>query len=361
MTKKIVTEFKIPYLQILDEHGKVDKALEPKLTKEQLIELYTHLVRTRTFDRTALLLQREGRIGTYAESLGEEAVMCGAAFAMKKEDWLFPSYRDHGAYLVRGHPMHLLFIHWGGSEDGNLMPKDLNNFTLAIPVGSQPLHAVGFAWGSQLQGKKLATVTIFGDGASSTGDTMEAMNFAGVYKAPTVFICRNNEWAISLPRTCTDTSGCQTRAGTIAQKAIAFGFKGMQVDGNDVLAVYKATKDALEHAYEHEGPALIECLTYRRGAHTTADDPKRYRSEKELKEWEKRDPIIRFEKYLKSKKVLNDKLIKKIQDDAKKEVDKAIKEAEKHKPKPEDMFTHVYAELTPNLKEQIDYMKRFSQ
>lgn len=358
MTKKTIKEFGVDYLQVLDEYGKVDKKVEPKLSNKKLLELYTHLVRTRTFDRTALSLQREGRIGTYAECLGEEAVMCGAAFAMKKQDWLFPSYRDCGAYFVREYPMHLLLTIWGGSEDGNKTPEGQNNFTHAIPVGTHLLHAVGFAWGSKLQKKKLATLTIFGDGATSTGDFHEAMNFAGVYKTPTVFVCRNNEWAISVPRACTDTAGCQTRASTIAQKAIAYGFKGLQVDGNDVLAVYKACKEALEHAY-HEGPAFVECLTYRLGAHTTADDPTRYRSEKELKEWKQRDPIIRFERYLKSKKVLDDKKIKKIQESAKKEVSAAVKKYEQHKPKVDDMFKYVYAEMPEELKEQLEYLKRF--
>ena len=361
MPKETIAKFQVPYLQILDENGKVDKKLEPTLTAEQLKELFRLMILERTFDRTALSMQREGRIGTYAESLGEEACHIGPVFAMKKEDWLVPSYREHGAFLARGVPMKNLFIHWGGSEDGNKMPEGNRTMPVAIPVGTHLLHAVGLAWAAKLRKEKLASLVFFGDGATSTGDFHEAMNFAGVFRIPTVFFCRNNEYAISLPRTCYDTAGCQTRAQTLAQKAIGYGFEGIVIDGNDVLACYVATKEALANAYAGKGPTLIEALTYRVGAHTTADDPARYRSAKELQEWTKKDPIERFRKYLKAKKIWTEAWERKIVDQCQQELKNAVAEFEKHQSKPEDMFTNVFATIPPHLQEQMDYLARFKK
>ncbi len=361
MPKEVIAKFSVSYLQILDENGKVDKKLEPKLSAEQLKELFRLMVLERTFDQTALNMQREGRIGTYAESLGEEACHVAPAFAMKKEDWLVPSYREHGAYIARGVPIKNLFIHWGGSEDGNRMPEGQRNMTVCIPIGTQIPYAAGIAWAAKMRGEKIAVLTFFGDGGTSEGDFHEGMNFAGVFRLPVVFFCRNNEYAISLPRTCHDTAGCQTRAQTLAQKAIAYGLDGIVVDGNDVLACYVAAKDALAKAYAGKGPTMIEALTYRMGAHTTADDPTRYRTEKELQAWAKKDPIERFRKYLKAKKIWTEAWEKKITDQCQQEVRKAIDEAEKHQPKPEDMFTNVFAQIPAHLKEQMDYVKRFKK
>jgi len=351
---KETLDFDVKYVQVLDEKGKVDKKLEPKLKKEELKEVYKWMVLERTFDNTALKLQREGRIGTYAQSLGEEATHVGSMFATKESDWVFTDYREHIAYLMRGVKAGDLFTFWGGSEDGMKLPEKSNIFPYCIPVGTQTLHGVGAAMGLKLQKKKAATLTFVGDASTSTGDFNEGLNFAGTYMAPAVIVIRNNQWAISVPRTCGKAmwGGCQSRAQTLAQKAIAFGFEGVQVDGNDVLAVYKTVKDAIEKARSGKGPTLIECNTYRLGAHTTADDPTRYRKEKEVKEWKDKDPLERFKKYLKSKKVLDSKFEKATDAWAKKIVDQGVKEFEKHKAKPTDMFDHVYAELTPNLKRQ---------
>jgi pyruvate dehydrogenase E1 component alpha subunit len=359
MPKETIAKFEIQYLQILDENGKADAKLEPKLTTAQLKELFRLMILERTFDETALNMQREGRIGTYAQSLGEEACHVGPAFAMKKEDWLVPSYREHGAYFARGVPMKNLFIHWGGSEDGNKMPEDQRNLTVCIPIATQLLHAAGIAWAAKLRKEKNAVLTFFGDGGTSEGDFHEGMNFAGVFELPVVFICRNNEYAISVPRTCHDTAGCQTRAQTLAQKAVSYGFEGIVVDGNDVLACYVATKQALEKAYAGKGPTMIEALTYRMGAHTTADDPARYRNQKETEHWKKKDPIDRFRKYLKHKKIWTAAWEREIAADCRKEVETAIKVYEKHLPKPEDMFTNVFAVMPQHLKEQMDYLARF--
>ncbi len=361
MPKETIAKFSVPYLQILNENGKVDKKLEPKLSAEQLKELFRLMVLERTFDQTALNMQREGRIGTYAQSLGEEACHVGPAFAMKKEDWLVPSYREHGAFITRGVPLKNLFIHWGGSEDGNKIPEGQHNLTVCIPIATQLPHAVGIAWAAQMRKEKIGVLTFFGDGGTSEGDFHEAMNFAGVYELPVVFLCRNNEYAISLPRTCYDTAGCQTRAQTLAQKAISYGFEGIVVDGNDILACYVATKEALAKGYAGKGPTMIEALTYRMGAHTTADDPMRYRSEKELQVWAKKDPITRFRKYLQSKKIWTAAWEKKVVDQCQQEVQKAVAEAEKHQPSPEDMFTNVFAQIPTHLKEQMEYLQRFKK
>jgi pyruvate dehydrogenase E1 component alpha subunit len=361
MPEEIVAKFQVKYVEVLDENGKVDKKLEPKLTADQLKQIFYLLVLTRTYDDTALNLQREGRIGTYASSRGEEACIIGPAFAMKKEDWLVPSYREHGAYLTRGLPMKNLFIHWGGSEDGNKIPQGQRNMTIAIPIATQLLHAAGIAWASKLRKEKIATLTFLGDGATSEGDFHEAMNFAGVYQLPIVFMCRNNEYAISVPRTCEGTAACQTRAQTLAQKAISYGFEGRVVDGNDILGCYAVAKEAFEKAYAGKGPTLIEALTYRMGAHTTADDPTRYRPAKELEAWAKKDPIERFRKYLKDKKVWTAAWEKEVTEQAVKEVKKAISEYEQHQPSPEDMFKNVFAKTPPHLQEQMEYLARFKK
>lgn len=361
MPKKILEEIRIQYVQILDENGKVDTKLEPKLSADQLKELFRLMLLERTFDQTALSMQREGRIGTYAQSLGEEACHVGPAFALRKEDWLVPSYREHGAMLAHGVPLTNLFIHWGGSEDGNIMPAGNRTLTVCIPIATQLPHAAGIAWAAKLRKEKSAVLVFFGDGGTSEGDFHEGMNFAGVFQLPVVFLCRNNEYAISVPRTCYDTAGCQTRAQTLAQKAAAYGFEGIVIDGNDILACYQVVKEALAKAYAGKGPTMIEALTYRMGAHTTADDPSRYRNETELAVWKKRDPIERFRKYLKGKKIWTEAWEKKLTEQCKKEVQKAVAEAEQNTPKPEDMFTSVFATMPPHLKEQMDYLKRFSK
>jgi len=352
--QKNIGKFTVKYLQVIDEKGNVDKKLDPKLSKQQLQDLYKWMILERTFDNTALLLQREGRIGTYAQSLGEEAVHVGATFACKAEDWIFPDYREHVAFMMRGVPIKNLLIHWGGSEDGMKLPEKSNIFSVCIPVGTQTLHGVGAAIGAKLQKKNMATLTFVGDASTSTGDFHEGLNFAGTFVAPAVFVIRNNQWAISVPRTCDkpDWGGCQSRAETLAQKAIAFGFEGIQVDGNDVLAVYTAIKRAMDKARAGKGPTLIECITYRLAPHTTADDPTRYQDPKIVKLWQKREPVERFKMYLKKKKIWSPRFEAAVQAEAKKIVDQGVKEAEKHKPLPTDMFDSVYEKLTPNLEEQ---------
>ena len=293
MPSGVVEEFKVSMLKILDEEGNCDEALKPTLTDDQVKQLYELMVLTRRFDELALKLQREGRIGTYPSSRGQEATQVARAYALEATDWLFPAFREAGAYITRGWPMEMQYQYWAGDERGSKLPENSRIFTIAIPVGTQVPHAVGFAWAAKIRGDKIAVLVYLGDGATSEGDVHEGMNFAGVFKVPAVLLIQNNQWAISLPRSK------QTAAETLAQRAFSYGFEGLQVDGNDVFAVYKSTRDALEKAYQGLGPTLIECVTYRMADHTTSDDASRYRDPKEVEEWAKKDPIDRLRKYMK--------------------------------------------------------------
>ena len=271
MPEKVIESFHVKRLDILDERGDVDESLMPPLSEKEITRMYELLVLSRTYDHYALSLQREGRLGTFPSILGQEASQIGSAFAVEKTDWVFPSFREMGVYITLGYPMHMLFQYWIGDERGFRIPDELNIFPLCVPVGTQIPHAVGAAMAAKYRGDKIAVITYFGDGGTSEGDFHEGFNIAGVFKLPVVFICQNNQWAISVPREK------QTASKTLAQKAFAYGFEGIQVDGNDVFAVYKATKEALEKAKKGNGPSFIECFTYRMSDHTTADDASRYR------------------------------------------------------------------------------------
>src|SRR3989344_5429685 len=294
MPETSVASFEIKHLSVLDENGKADASLMPELSDAQIKQMYETMVLTRAFDKTALDLQREGRMGTYASVEGQEAQV-GVAFAAGKEDWVFPCFREQGVEISLGKPLWREFLYWMGDERGQITPDNVRLFTNSIPVGTQTLHAVGAAWANKILKKPGATIVFFGDGGTSTGNFYESMNFAGVFKIPTLFINQNNQWAISVPRSK------QSAAQTLAQKAVAAGIPGLQVDGNDVFAVYKATKDALEAIGKGEGPRLIEMVTYRMGDHTTADDAKRYRPAEEVEAWRQKDPIIRLKKYMLAK------------------------------------------------------------
>lgn len=353
MPRPIVAEFKVSMLKILDEEGNCDEQLKPALSDEQVKKLYELMVLTRRFDELALKLQREGRIGTYPSSRGQEATQVGSAFALEVTDWLFPAFREAGAYITKGWPMEMQYQYWAGDERGSRLPDNTRIFTIAIPVGTQVPHAVGFAWASKLRDDKIATLVYLGDGATSEGDVHEGMNFAGVFKVPLVLLIQNNQWAISVPRSK------QTAAETLAQRAFSYGFDGIQVDGNDVFAVYNATKEALDKARSGNGPTLIECVTYRMGDHTTSDDAQRYRTNRELDEWAKRDPIDRLRKYMNKIVLWSDDYEKKVQAEAAEKVRLAVERFESAKP-PEvnDLFTWTYAELPPNLKRQYEDLAR---
>lgn len=341
-------------LQILDEQGQIKTKLEPKLSNGELKRIYSCMVTTRVADMKALKLQRQGRLGTFAPSLGHEACQVGSAFPIKKEDWAFPYFRDLGMYVTLGFPLKNYYLYWMGNEDGMRIPPELNIFTIAVPVASQVLHAVGAGMAANIRKDKIAVMCYFGDGGTSEGDFHEGLNFAGVFNTPNVFVCYNNQYAISVPR------AKQTASKTLAQKAVAYGFEGVLVDGNDVLAMYVAAKEALEKARSGGGSTLIEAYTYRMGDHTTADDASRYRSEGEVKEWVKKDPIERFRIYLKNKDLWDDAFEKRIQEEAATLVEKAVEEAEKTPlPAIEELFVYTYKNMHSNLKEQLEELRAF--
>jgi len=353
MPKEVVGKFEVSMLRILDEEGNCDDEVKPRLTDGQIKELYELMILTRAFDDLALKLQREGRIGTYPSGRGQEATQVASAYALEGSDWLFPAFREHGAYIARGWPIEMLYEYWGGDERGSRVPENTRIFTIAIPVGTQIPHAVGFAWAAKLKGDRIAVLVYFGDGATSEGDFHEGMNFAGVFKVPVVLLCQNNQWAISLPRSR------QTATETLAQKAIGYGFSGVQVDGNDAFAVYKATKEALERARSGNGPTLIECVTYRMADHTTSDDASKYRQSEELEEWARRDPIDRLRKYMKRAGLWNEDYEKRVQSETAEKVRKGVEKAESIEPSDaEDLFAWTYAEMPPKLREQYEELTR---
>lgn len=348
MPRSTVAEFSVDSIRVLDEEGAVDETLVPSLSEETLLELYRQMRRSRRLDERAIALQRRGELGTYAPAIGQEAAQVGSAAAVDSGDWIVPAFREQVVYLMRGTPIHKILWYAMGMEEGAEIPEGANVMPPSIPVGSQALHASGIGWGKALRGEADAAITYFGDGATSEGDVYEALNFAGAYDAQTVFVCQNNQYAISTPRRV------QTRAETLAQKAIAAGIEGIQVDGNDVLGVYAATKEALEKAREGN-PVLVEAETYRRSMHTTSDDPSVYRSAEEEAEWEQRDPITRYETYLRSEGVLDDERVEEIGERIEDELADGISRAKAGQSEvdPIDMFRHTFAELPPVLEQQL--------
>jgi pyruvate dehydrogenase E1 component alpha subunit len=352
--KEIDLAYRIEHLSILDENGQVDKELEPEIPDDLLLKLYRAMVLARKFDERMLILQRQGRIGTFAPIKGQEAQI-GNVAALRPDDWLVPSFREMPSELWRGKSMEGFLLFYGGYTEGGYIPEHVNNLPVAIPVGTQMLHAVGIAYAAKYRKKDQVSMTFFGDGATSEGDFHEAMNFAAVFEAPVVFICQNNHWAISIPRSR------QTKSQTLAQKAIAYGMPGIQVDGNDILAVYTAAKEAVERARSGGGPGLIECITYRLSVHTTADDPKKYRKEEEVEKWNKKDPITRFQKYLTDKGLLDDERITAIDEEVRSEIKEAENRWAEQTQKtidPIDMFDFMYVDRPPYLEAQREELRR---
>lgn len=338
--------------QILSEAGDMHRELDPGLSDSELRKIYSLMVATRVADLKALKLQRQGRLGTFAPSLGHEACQVGSAFALRKEDWVFPYFRDLGTYLTLGLPLTHYFLYWMGNEEGMRIPEGLNIFTISVPVGSHLPHAVGCAMALKMGRRQAAAVAYFGDGATSEGDFHEALNFAGVFRTPNVFICFNNQYAISTP------VRRQTASANIALKAAAYGIGGILVDGNDALAMYAATREALENARSGNGPTLIEAMTYRMGNHTTSDDASRYRTDDEVEAWRKKDPIDRFKIFLQRKGLWDEAWESEIQRQAEDATTSAVAEAEKTPPpEPEDLFVHTFRELPPELREQLAELK----
>jgi pyruvate dehydrogenase E1 component alpha subunit len=317
-----------------------------------LIDLYRAMVLTRTFDLKAVSLQRTGRLGTYAVSLGQEAVSVGVASAMRQEDVLLPSYRDNGTLLWRGVKMEEILLYWGGDERGSLSSGPAHDFPFCVPVGSQAPHAAGVAYAFKFRREPRVAVCLLGDGATSKGDVYEAMNFAGVQRLPLVVVVNNNQWAISVPLRL------QTASETLAQKAIAAGFRGEQVDGNDVIAVRDAVEEAISGARTGNGPCLIEALTYRLGDHTTADDAARYRPPEEVQARWKEEPIARLRAYLVSQKAWGKAEEEQLSGECQQRVEAAVEQYLATGPRaPETIFDHLYAELPSTYASQRDELK----
>lgn len=307
---------------------------------ELLGSLLRGMALTRAFDVKAVALQRTGRLGTYPVSLGEEAVSIGVASAMREEDILLPSYRNTGAQIWRGVKLEEILLFWGGDERGGNFSGPTQDFPLSIPVASQATHAVGAAYAFKLRKERRVAVCMFGDGATSKGDVWEAMNFAGVWKLPVVFVAANNQWAISVP------VRLQTASETLAQKSIAAGFEGEQVDGNDIIAMRAAAERAIEAARAGEGPAFLEAVTYRLSDHTTADDAARYRPPEEVQARWKEEPIARLRNYLVAMRAWGKGDEERLAAECQERVEAAVAAYLATNPRPpQTMFDHLYAEL----------------
>jgi pyruvate dehydrogenase E1 component alpha subunit len=345
-------------ISVLRPDGTANPEHDPRLPEEELLLLYRKMVLLRAFDEKAVALQRAGRIGFCVPSAGQEACSVGAGHALRPGDWIFPSYRDHGMALARGCSLETLLAQLYGNESdltrGRQMPShwcdpDVHLVSVSSPVATQLPQAVGAAFAAKLRGEKVASITTFGDGGTSTGEFHAAMNFAGVFATPTVFFCENNRYAISVP------VSHQTASVTLAIKAVAYGFPGVRVDGNDVLAVRKVVGDALERARNGKGPTLIEALTYRVGPHSTSDDPTIYRSTEEVAAWREKDPIRRYAAFLAKRGLMDDASLKAARTEAKQAVQKTVATVEAAAPVPlASLFEDVYAEMPWHLAEARD-------
>ncbi|MED4353029.1 pyruvate dehydrogenase (acetyl-transferring) E1 component subunit alpha [Schinkia azotoformans] len=359
--KTIVTKIEEMFktFQVLNEEGQiVNQEAMPALSDDQLKELMRRMVYTRVLDQRSISLNRQGRLGFYAPTAGQEASQLGSQFALEKEDWILPGYRDVPQLIWHGLPLHKAFLFSRGHYVGNQMPEGVNALPPQIIIAAQIIQATGVALGLKKRGKKAVAITYTGDGGSSQGDFYEGLNFAGAYNAPAIFVVQNNQFAISTP------VEKQTAAKTIAQKAIAVGFPGIQVDGMDILAVYAAVKEARDRAINGEGPTLIETITYRYGPHTMAgDDPTRYRTEELTNEWEKKDPIVRFRKFLEGKGLWSKEEEEKVIEQAKEDIKAAIKKTdETPKQKVTDLIDIMYENLPYNIKEQREeYVRKESK
>ncbi|MEE8301718.1 MAG: pyruvate dehydrogenase (acetyl-transferring) E1 component subunit alpha [Candidatus Tectomicrobia bacterium] len=334
-------------VSILAPDGSCNETLRPPLDDPQVCQIYRQMRLLRIYDRKAVSLQRQGRFGTYAQMEGQEASLVASTYPLQPQDWMVTSYRETGAMWLHGVPLKLLSLYWMGNEFGSHMPEGVRVLPMSIPVGSHPLHAVGLAYAGKYRRDDSIAITYFGDGATSEGDVHEAMNLAGVYNLPCVFFCQNNQYAISVPR------HEQTASPTIAQKALAYGFPGVQVDGNDIFAVYAVVLEAVERARSGQGPSLIEAYTYRFGAHTTADDPTKYRDDAEVEEWRPRDPLLRLQRYLEDGGQWSADWEQQLVETCTAEVEQAMEEAAAvPPPPPQDVFRYMYADMTPPLIEQ---------
>lgn len=349
---KIIERFEIPFYQFLTENKELAKDV-PALAKDaqKLRELYKLMVVVRTMDTKAIALQRTGKLGTYPSTRGQEAVFVGVGKAMEKTDLLIPYYRDMGTLVQRGVKLSQILLYWGGDERGNIFDGESQDFPFSVPVGSQPLHAAGAAYAIKYHKQKRGVVTLCGDGATSQGDFYEAINVAGAWKLPVVFIICNNQWAISVAR------GVQTAAPTLAQKAIAAGIHGEQIDGNDIIAVVNRTEDALRRARDANEPSVLEMVCYRQHDHTTADDASRYEPKDQREaEW-KKEPVGRLREYLEKIGEWDEKQEEAFRVECSKEIDGAVEEYLAYPPQPlESMFDYLYETLPSIYAPQRDVL-----
>ncbi|BDG06681.1 thiamine pyrophosphate-dependent dehydrogenase E1 component subunit alpha [Anaeromyxobacter oryzae] len=346
-----------PLQTVIQEDGTAEPSEVP-LADAELLHLYRWMVLNRSLDERMITLQRQGRIGFYIGSIGEEATVLGAAAGVDARDWIFPCYREHGAALLRGMPLVTflcdLFGNAGDAMKGRQMPcheawRPGRFASISSPIATEITHAVGAAWAARLKGDDMVALTYFGEGATSAHDFHTGLNFAAVRKIPVIFVCRNNGWAISVPRER------QTASETIAQKAIAYGMHGERVDGNDLLAVLGATLRARARAAAGQGPTLLECVTYRVEGHSTSDDPRAYRPAALVEPWKKKDPILRMRRFLSLRGALDDAGDARIRDEVREEIQRALKDAEAFPPKPplETLFADVYEEPLWQQREQL--------
>ncbi len=347
MPLKTLDQCSVERLEILAPDGSVDEALDPRLPRETLLHMYRKMVEIRVFDEKAFKLQRQGRLGTYPQILGQEATQIVPALCLKPKDWLVPTYRGQGAYFARGMQLRHSLLYWGGDDRGVKFPEGNNDMIFSIPVGTHLTQVAGLAWGAKLRKDPSVALTYLGDGTSSKGDFHEALTFAGQFKLPAIYIIENNHWAISVPRER------QSASKTLAQKAWGYGAFGLQVDGNDALAVHRAVSEAVARARRGEGPSVLECETYRLGHHTTADDASRYRSPEEVEAWRKKDPVLRLKLYLQAKKLWDEAQESSLLREAEAMVQEEIAAYESTPPpNPLNMFADNYASAPWHLIEQ---------
>jgi pyruvate dehydrogenase E1 component alpha subunit len=316
------------------------------LAESDLLELYRRLVLLRTYDERSLVYHRQGRIGTYAIFWNHEAIQVGATYPLREEDWIFPSYRESAIGLVRGMPVETVLQWWRGHPSGWWNPADWNVASICVPIGTHVPHAAGLAWGKKLRGEATVALAFFGDGATSEGAFHEGVNLAAVMNAPAVFVCNNNQWAISTPLEA------QTRAETLADKAVGYGIPGVRVDGLDVLAVYEAARDAVDRARTGEGPTLIEAVHYRAAPHATADDPRAYIDPARVEEERARECVGRYERFLERQGLLSETHVEAVRREAEETMRAGIAAAEADPPPRRSLlFDHVYVEPPPNLRD----------
>ncbi|TDX67312.1 pyruvate dehydrogenase E1 component alpha subunit [Methylosinus sp. sav-2] len=352
----IGVSFQIDFLRFLSASGELDPATPREaIDPELLLGLYRAMTRTRAYDGKAIALQRTGKLGTFASALGQEAIGVGIGAAMRSEDVLAPSYRDHGAQLLRGMTMVENLVYWGGDERGSDYAVPRSDFPICVPVGTQVAHAAGAAYAFKLRNEKRVAVTILGDGGASTGDFYSALNMAAVWRVPLVVVINNNQWAISTPREM------ESATATLAQKAVAAGVEGRQVDGNDVIAMRHVAHAAIAKARDGGGPTLIEALSYRLGDHTTADDASRYRDVEVVRREAEKEPIARLRKYLAARGLWSEEQERRLAKDCAEEVERAVAAYLATPPQAfSAMFDHLFAQLPESMRDQYEEARRFA-